>query len=99
MQGTDTGTGCNLLIYLLVQEDVPTVTTSAAPPMLYDYRGFPKEVSYYSSVAFPLMLIAVLFGSNSKPNVTMDTPHNMQYHIAVLHPCNLHMKTCTKQVR
>ena len=29
----------------LVQESRPTVTTSAKPPMFYDYYGFPPEAS------------------------------------------------------
>lgn len=35
-----------ILQHLLhLQEEVPTVTTSASPPMLYDYRGFSSEVN------------------------------------------------------
>ena len=69
MQGTDTGLACNVLNVLLVQEDIPTVTTSAAPPMLYDYRGFPREVSCFSSFYLSFMLIGVLIASISRPNL------------------------------
>ena len=42
---------------LVLQEDKPTVTTSPAPPMLYDYSGFPDEVPSFFYCRFSPSLV------------------------------------------